>query len=345
VSATVDKPAAALPALADPHPDDLLDDRLAEECFGFFDRAEGAQPPQSCRADPPQSCIELPRDDCPTPYRCDSSMDNSMGGCDELDSSMGGARDETAARLRALGIDTPPHKPKPFPCVLPGHDHEARVYSAGKVWWYRCDDLGRGVGLAEVRATIAYGEERHLSGVEAARWRERLDCEAGLREPIPLDVKLPEPCPKSARVLIEHMCLFVGLRDVRFPADEPFVFAYCFAQAYAGLSGDQVREGKDWLERAGAIRRAGEHGRSILWQIAGQDTRNSNATATIASGNGHGADEDVVRRVLAAFPGSELVGEPPPCPDPLRCEYRHRRAAGPWTCEANHPTGREQVRR
>jgi hypothetical protein len=25
------------------------------------------------------------------------------------------------------------------------------------------------------------------------------------------------------------------------------------------------------------------------------------------------------------------------CPDPRRCEYRHRHASGPWTCEFNHP--------
>jgi hypothetical protein len=26
-----------------------------------------------------------------------------------------------------------------------------------------------------------------------------------------------------------------------------------------------------------------------------------------------------------------------PCPDPNRCEYRHRHHAGPWSCAFNHP--------
>jgi hypothetical protein len=65
---------------------------------------------------------------------------------------------------------------------------------------------------------------------------------------------------------------FVGLRDKRFPLTEPFVFAYEFAQAYCGLSGDGVRGAKDWLERAGVIRRLDKkHGRSILWKLAAQE--------------------------------------------------------------------------
>lgn len=66
------------------------------------------------------------------------------------------------------------------------------------------------------------------------------------------------------------MRLFVGLRDARFPLDEPFVFAYDFARAYCDLSGDRVRGGKDWLERARVIYRAGTTHRSILWKLAAQ---------------------------------------------------------------------------
>jgi hypothetical protein len=39
---------------------------------------------------------------------------------------------------------------------------------------------------------------------------------------------------------------------------------------------------------------------------------------------------DSVPEYAAQFDGG-------PCPDPSRCEYRHRHASGPWTCEFNDP--------
>lgn len=214
----------------------------------------------------PLETIELPAQPS-VPGRLYRDGDSSAGDGDRLDS---GQRDETSARLRALGISTPLHKR--FPCVLPGHDHAARVhFTTAGFWQYHCDQLGRGVGLAEVRAFIAYGGERHLSKLEAARWRERLDYEAGLRYPIRLDVQLPEPCPKAAQIVAGEMRKFVGLRDSRFPAGESFVFADKFAQAYCGLTGDQIRSAKDWLKRAGVIHAVGKHGRAILWKLAAQD--------------------------------------------------------------------------
>jgi hypothetical protein len=138
-------------------------------------------------------------------------------------------------------------------------------------WQYRCEGLGRGIGLAEVRAFIAYGCERHLSGVEAARWSERLDYEAHLLSPVVLDVRPPEPCPDAARIIAGKMRLFVGLRDARFPLAESFPFARRFAQAYCDLSPDRVRDALKWLERAGVIKRTGLSGRSILWKLIAQD--------------------------------------------------------------------------
>jgi hypothetical protein len=122
-----------------------------------------------------------------------------------------------------------------------------------------------------VRAFLAYGRDRYLGPVEASRWRERLDHEADLRSPVPLNVQLPEPCPETARIVAGRMRLLVGLRDRRFPKDEPFPFAHAFAQAYCDLSGDRVRTGKDWLERSEVIYRVGANHRSILWKLAAQD--------------------------------------------------------------------------
>lgn len=181
-----------------------------------------------------------------------------------------GSRDETAARLRALGIESPLFKS--FLCVLPEHAHQARVHpTTAGFWQYHCDGLDRGIGLGEVRACIAYGCEHHPTRLEAARWRERLDFEAQLHYPVPLDVRLPEPCPEPASIMAGKMRVFVGLRDARFPLDEPFVFARKFACAYCDLSADTVRAALSWLERAGVIYRAGLNGRSILWKLVAQD--------------------------------------------------------------------------
>lgn len=180
-------------------------------------------------------------------------------------------RDETAARLRALGIDGGLFER--FPCVLPRHDHTAHVFFASRerYWLYACDGLTRGIGFGEVRAAIAYGAVREISSVQAARWRERLDFDAGLRLPVALGVHSPERRPESARIVAEKMCLLVGLRDERFPLTEPFPFASDFARAYCDLTSDRVRAGKDWLEHERVIYRAGKNGRAILWKLAAQD--------------------------------------------------------------------------
>ena len=194
------------------------------------------------------------------------------------DDGSNGSRDETAARLKALGITASLFES--FPCVLDGHDHKARAmftrhthdggYTGGH-WQYYCEQLPAGAGLAEIRAFIALGRQRHVSGVEAARWRERLDYEAGLQWPLPLDVQLPESFPKVAGIVASKMRLFVGLRSTHFPLAEPFVFGGDFAPAYCGLSADEVRGAKSWLERAGVTYRAGKNGRSILWKLVAQD--------------------------------------------------------------------------
>jgi hypothetical protein len=52
------------------------------------------------------------------------------------------------------------------------------------------------------------------------------------------------------------------------------------------------------------------------------------------------ASGDAAGTVHAATDGNDATGggDPSvPCPDPLCCRYRWRHAAGPWTCEFNHP--------
>jgi hypothetical protein len=205
-----------------------------------------------------------------------SSVQRQVYG--DADSSMG-ERDRTAARLKALGIVSPLFKS--FPCLLPGHTHQARVHpTTAGFWQYYCEGLREGRGLAEIRAFVAYGEERDLSPVECVRWKELLDFEAHLLRPVPIDMDVPEPCPDNARHVAGRMRLFVALRDARFPLSEPFVFARRFAMAYCGLSSDEIRAAINWLERAEVIKRVGMNHRAITWRLAAQTaylTQNPNA--------------------------------------------------------------------
>jgi len=168
----------------------------------------------------------------------------------------------------------------PFPCRLNGHDHLAslRPSEAGDYLSYRCADGGWEGGLAEVRAHLAYGEARHLSAVECARWDDLLDFEGGVRRPIVFAGELPDGIGKSARVALESIWLLVGMRELpsgdeprRFALAEPFVFARDFAVAYTGLSDEAVRYAIEWLEAARVIYRVGKNGHAILWKLTAQD--------------------------------------------------------------------------
>jgi hypothetical protein len=185
--------------------------------------------------------------------------------------------EHTNARARALGIPTP--LSSGFSCVLEGHAHKAHLHftrvrgSEDGSWRYYCPELHEGVGLGELRGLLAYGASRPISRLECARWRERLDFEAGLRQPIAIEIQLPADCLENDRILASSMRIFLGLRSERFPRTEPFVFARDFAAAYSGLTVDEARLAKDRLSRAGVIRQVGKHGRSALWMLAGQDRR------------------------------------------------------------------------
>ncbi len=198
-------------------------------------------------------------------------------------------RSRTDARFSVLNIETEPGDPKPCPCVLHNGEHKAVVFydKARRFWLYRCEELPKAIGLADLRARIA-GRGERLSAIERVRWRERLDYDAGLLEPIPLDVRLPEPCTSAAGLIVaKYMALFVGLRQGRgedFLPDQPFTFAKPFGVAYCDeLTAEHVREGKDYLERNGVINRVDEEARidprtgrsdsrkAVLWKLAAQD--------------------------------------------------------------------------
>jgi len=183
------------------------------------------------------------------------------------------------------------------PCALPGHDdHLARVCpTSGGFWQYNCEGQAVGFGLAELRAFQGYGEVRHISNVEAARWRERLQYEAGLlldRGPAP--IPLPERCSEATRRVGEAWRLLVGLRDPMWGA-EPFTYAREFVAAYAGVTEEQARRAVDELEEFGSIIRTGEkNGLALL--------RRPGPTLLLYTGSYDG----VVQAFLDAFDGEEI---------------------------------------
>jgi hypothetical protein len=207
------------------------------------------------------------------PKRLSGGAYGSLGRAQD---GIAGARfSDTAARVRALGIDAP--LGCSFACILLGHDHAARLHPATGFWRYRCYGAAEGFGVAEVRAYLAYDGIRRISPVEAVRWRERLDHEAGLLDRDPVGLLVPKDAPSAAKRIASGIGLLVGLRSPRWPQDEPFPFARDFARAYCGVSDDVARRGVRALEALGLIERAGRSGRAILWRLPERSRAGSGA--------------------------------------------------------------------
>lgn len=148
-------------------------------------------------------------------------------GDGSLDPFADGDVDRTAARARALGIDVAAGAlTGRFPCVLPGHDHDAHLQPGLRFWRYACPDRRKSLELAQVRAFQGYGEYRKLSIIERVKWRELLDYEAGISSRGPARIPLPPHASRATREVGRAWRLHVGLRDPEvWPEDQPFLFA------------------------------------------------------------------------------------------------------------------------
>jgi hypothetical protein len=178
-------------------------------------------------------------------------------------------RDEAAvsSALPALGIDAP--LGQRFPCILPGHDQskpEASIFRdpLTGLWKYRdWHHVHYGtpewLRLADVRAALAYGVVRWRNGPEAARWYRRLWHEAGLVDPVPVELPaLPPDASRALRKVAEGFALHVGLRRLREPDDEPVAFAHRFAAAWCGCTTREVGRAIPELRRLGVVRQVDE---------------------------------------------------------------------------------------
>jgi len=257
-----------------------------------------------------------PNDGC-VGSRLPSQPERLSGGAD---GSLGFPQDKTAARARALGIHA--RLGCSFACVIAGHDHAARLHPTREGYWqYRCDGAAAGYGLAEVRAFLAYGGVRKISDILAARWGERLDHEAGLLDRKPVALLVPRNASSAAKQIAAGVGLFLGLRDPRWPQDEPFPFAREFARAYCGARDDRARRGIRELEALGLIERVGKCGRAILWRLSPGDRGATPPDGGCApppragSGDGDGAEGDgLVAELIETFDAEEVPATEPASP-------------------------------
>lgn len=159
-----------------------------------------------------------------------------------------------------------------FSCVLPGHDSDPGA--GASVWWdgrtrllqYHDWHHSRYGGpewlrLCDVRAALAYGRVRRLTGPEAARWWLRLWSDAGLIEPLEvLMPPLPEGTPASVGKVADGFALLVGLRWLVEAPGEPVVFSHRFAAAWSGVALETASKAIRAMLRLGVIHRVGQVG-------------------------------------------------------------------------------------
>jgi hypothetical protein len=173
---------------------------------------------------------------------------------------------DTAARAKALGIDAP--LGERFGCIFMRHLDRAYLHpTTAGYWQYQCEAENPSYGLAEVRASLSYGRPVRPSRIECARWRERLDYEAGISDRGPAAIPLPDAFGHAATTRVgEGWRLLVGLRDPDVWGDQPYVFARAFVRAWCQVTDRQARFAVRRLEDAGVMVRVGTRGRAILWQ-------------------------------------------------------------------------------
>jgi hypothetical protein len=174
-----------------------------------------------------------------------------------------------------------------FPCPLPDHTRHASFYrdpQAG-IWKLRCwcaEDAF--LTIAEVRASIAYGYPKALTGprksdrrssdpeatsgnIEAAVWYLRAWHDAGLIAP--LELRLPA-APNNNNAVVasvrDGFSLLVGLRWLCYP-DQPVAYTRTFASAWCdgSITPMQAYHAISALADNGVIREADSGYRAGPW--------------------------------------------------------------------------------
>lgn len=164
-----------------------------------------------------------------------------------------------------LGIDR--RLGSAFRCILPGHTDRrasASIYPHPHtgVYLYRDWHAREGFSwlpLSWVRAAKGYGRVRRLKPPESSRWYLRLFHEAGVLEPILVDLpRLPANTRDSVVKVAEGFRLLLGLRWLREPATSA-PFTRSFAAAWCQLGERAAGEAITDLRALGIIQKVDEY--------------------------------------------------------------------------------------
>jgi hypothetical protein len=109
------------------------------------------------------------------------------------------------------------------------------------------------------------GRHGRLNGPEFRVWALRLSIQQGLRKPATVPMpELPASATPIHRKVAEGFLLLCACRWTDTPG-APAPFDREFAAAWCAVTPRQARDARDYLERVGAIRHDGWHGRMKLW--------------------------------------------------------------------------------
>lgn len=244
-----------------------------------------------------------------------------------------------------------------FACPLPGHSGTALLGvppdDPDGDLRLLCSCRGRWRSLGEVRAALAYGEDRLRSNIEAAVWLRRLVYEVGCFEPVDVRLpRLPDDAPAWAVAARDGFLLLVGLRWADFEP-RPVAFAVRFCAAWCGLASFRAaRDAIAYLVEHGVIREAETVNRTRLF-LPSRALREVPPPCEEPAEPGAWQDEEaLIAALIEAFDAEEVAAEPDHAPAPASypppvCAYESHRDRGlDWrlidggglpTCGVCHP--------
>lgn len=169
------------------------------------------------------------------------------------------------AMSKVLGLSEHTQIGRAFRCILPGHEEKkpsAALYQAnnGQIIYRDLHNKCKpALMLAEVYASIAYGEVKELKKPELITWHISLAIKAGLLKPANVEAAI---LPSSIRPLARR--LYKGFIDLLrckwlYDAGQPTTFTWRFAAAWCGVSQRNIGDAMKELLRRGYIIKVGEH--------------------------------------------------------------------------------------
>lgn len=162
---------------------------------------------------------------------------------------------------------------QPFHCIFPAEEVDEKPsanlfrMNDGKIMyrsWRSCfdNDMQPYYSLAEVYASIMYGEQMHLSGPEHAVWKLRLLVELGYATPYKVQAKeLPKSLQddEHVKIVYEGFQYLLACKYLYEP-NRATAFSYRFGGAWCGIDKMYVQQAFKKLMAFGLIECVGQEG-------------------------------------------------------------------------------------